>query len=120
MAKKLNLKDAYQIACGAVVLITMGACFLHREAVRGVMTFKPRDPGKQWWAMASMVIMSFITGKVISKDKSKAIEHATGIMVLFSFILGGTFEYFQIEVGSQFWTVVGGIVGTWIGTKSSE
>jgi len=113
---KVELKDYYTIAGVILSLLTMAMCYLNREMIRGVMTFVPKIPGKEWSTVATMLFMRMFTAKVVNKDQARIIEHVCGFTVVTLLALAGVFEYLDINPGSFYWGLIGSVLGTWLGT----
>ena len=119
MKRRIGLKDIYIIISVAVALIIMAVCYLHFDTVNGIIKFIPKTPGKEWWAITSLLFMSLFMSKVIPQDKVRFTQHACGITIITLFMLGGVFEYLCINPGTQFWTLIGSTLGVWIGAGNT-
>ena len=112
---KLHLKDRYKILGIAIALATMVFCFMHGIVVKDA---DPRMPGKEWWAIASYLLTSIFAAKVEIK-RSTAIEHTCGVVICVLLTIAGLGEFFEYDVGSQFWSIVGSTFGIYFGLKDS-
>jgi len=120
MKKKIELKDIYIIVSVAIALVIMALCYLHFDKVNGKIKFIPKVPGKEWWTITGLLMMRLFMSKLIPQDKVRSIQHSCGITVIVLFLLAGVLEYFDINPGTQYWTLMGSVLGVWIGSGQGD
>ena len=120
MAKiRIELRDGYTVAGVVVALATMTICYLNRDTIGGVLQFVPKVPGKEWWTISTLLIMRVFSSKIVTAEKSKIVQHICGTVVVGLLFLAGVFEYLGIDPGTQYWSLIGSVLGVWTGASQN-